>query len=234
MAAAKKKPAPKAQRVSNAKGLYENVGKYKDKKSLNLRDKQLGKKGVAAAKKRTVSISNTKYNSTGSNKGLVTGPAGNPLTGKVDMGGGNMAVYKDGKRVTARTAKKATPPRGGGGSGSGSGGGSSNVKPLTAAQKAAIARDKSKSQGTSKPKGSGSSAGETKVARGSITPRPGAAGAAKASNNFGLSDAYIASVLGPLATPWAINKLWQATQSRRDEQNKKAKAAQAQNKKRKK
>ena len=233
MAAAKKKPAPKAQRVSKAKGLYENVGKYKDKKSLNLRDKQLGKKGVAAAKKRTVSISNTKFNTTGSNKGLVTGPAGNPLTGKVDMGGGNMAVYKDGKRVTARTAKKATPPRGGGGSGSGSGGGSSNVKPLTAAQKAAILKDKKESQGTSKYRSSGLTAAQKAAIlkdkkEGQGTSKP------KGSNNFGLSEAYIMSVLGPLATPFAIRKLWEATQSRRDEQNKKAKAAQAQNKKRKK
>ena len=161
MAAAKKKPAPKAQRVSKAKGLHEDVGKYKDKKSLNLRDKQLGKKGVAAAKKRTVSISKTQHEKTGKHKGLVTGPAGNPLTGKVDMGGGNMAVYKDGKRVTAKAKKttppKKTPPK------------STPLKPLTAAQKAALLKDKSNGQGKSKSsiKGSGSSAGEKKPIKGS-------------------------------------------------------------------
>ena len=164
----------KKQRASKATGLYEGVGKFKGKKSLNLKGKQLGKKGRAAAKKRTVSISDTKYSK---KTGIVTGPAGKPLTGKVDMGGGNMAVYRNGKRVTAKpaakatkttsnkatapkatapkaTAPKATPPKKT----------SNQTKPLTAAQKKAAL-----SKGTSKSptKGSGSSAGERKSIKGS-------------------------------------------------------------------
>ena len=96
----------KRQRAGKAKGLYDNVGSYGNKKSLNLRDKQLGKKGVAASKKRTVSISDTSYSK---KTGIVTGPKGNALTGKVDMGGGNMAVYRNGKRVTAKSSKNVKP-----------------------------------------------------------------------------------------------------------------------------
>lgn len=158
----------KKQRASKATGLYEGVGKFKGKKSLNLKGKQLGKKGRAAAKKRTVSISDTKYSK---KTGIVTGPAGKPLTGKVDMGGGNMAVYRNGKRVTAKPAAKATkttnnrttsttttpkPPT--------PKKTSNQTKPLTAAQKKAAL-----SKGTSKSptKGSGSSAGERKAIKGS-------------------------------------------------------------------
>jgi hypothetical protein len=96
----------KAQRVGKAKGLHDDVGSYDNKKSLNLRKKQLGKKGVAASKKRTVSISDTSYSK---KTGIVTGPKGNALTGKVDMGGGNMAVYRNGKRVTAKRPKSVNP-----------------------------------------------------------------------------------------------------------------------------
>ena len=103
----------KRQRAGKAKGLYDNVGSYGNKKSLNLRDKQLGKKGVAASKKRTVSISDTSYSK---KTGIVTGPKGNALTGKVDMGGGNMAVYRNGKRVTAKRPKSVNPDSGGGNS----------------------------------------------------------------------------------------------------------------------
>ena len=135
----------KKQRASKVKGLHEGVGKFKGKKSLNLRDKQLGKKGRAAAKKRTVSISKTEHMKEGPNKGKVVGPAGKPLTGKVDMGGGNMAVYRNGKRVTA---KPATEKNGKGGSGGGAnrsgnppkGTGSATTPadpPLTPAQKKA-------------------------------------------------------------------------------------------------
>ena len=81
------------------------VGDYKGK-TLNLTNKQLGKAGTAAAQKRTVNISNTKYD-TGSKK--VLGPAGKPLTGKVDLGGGNIAVYKNGVRVRAAAKKTAKP-----------------------------------------------------------------------------------------------------------------------------
>lgn len=161
----------KKQRASKATGLYKDVGKFKGKKSLNLKGKQLGKKGRAAAKKRTVSISKTEYMKEGPNKGKVVGPKGNPLTGKVDMGGGNMAVYRNGKRVLAKPAAKAkkttnnkttsttttpkppTPKKT-----------SNQTKPLTAAQKkAALSRGTSKSP----TKGSGSSAGERKSTKGS-------------------------------------------------------------------
>ena len=96
----------KMQRAGKAKGLYDKVGSYGNKKSLNLRNKQLGKKGVAASKKRTVSISNTSYDK---KTKIVTGPKDKPLTGKVDMGGGNMAVYRNGKRVTAKRPKSVNP-----------------------------------------------------------------------------------------------------------------------------
>ena len=101
----------KSQRAGKAKGLYGKVGSYGNKKSLNLRKKQLGKKGVAASKKRTVSISNTSYDK---KTKIVTGPKDKPLTGKVDMGGGNMAVYRNGKRVTAKRPKGVKPDSGGG------------------------------------------------------------------------------------------------------------------------
>ena len=108
---AAKKPV---KRVAKA-GPNVQGGKFKGKDSINLSKKELGKKGAAAASKRTVDIGKTAYKKEGPNKGKVVGPAGNPLTGKVDMGGGNMAVYKDGKRVTSRTAKKPASPRSGGG-----------------------------------------------------------------------------------------------------------------------
>jgi hypothetical protein len=125
---AAKKPV---KRVAKA-GPNVQGGKFKGKDSINLSKKELGNKGTAAASKRTVDISKTKHKKEGPNKGKVVGPKGNPLTGKVDMGGGNMAVYKDGKRVTSRTAKKAASPRSGGG-----------VTPAQAKAKAAAAAAKS-------------------------------------------------------------------------------------------
>lgn len=119
----------KPQTEKKAKGLIKGVGDYKGK-TLNLTKKQLGKKGTAAAKKRTVSISNTKYDATAKK---VMGPAGKPLTGKVDLGGGNMAVYKNGVRV--RAAKKVVSS-GGTGGGSDTGGKTG----LTRGQKAESAR----------------------------------------------------------------------------------------------
>jgi len=168
----------KAQRVGKAKGLHDDVGSYGNKKSLNLRNKQLGKKGVAASKKRTVSISKTEHMKEGPNKGKVVGPKGNLLTGKVDMGGGNMAVYRNGKRVTAKSSKgvkpkvtsskatspkvtsskvtslKETPPK-------------AKTTTLTAAQKAAKAKTTTltTAQKAAARKGSGSSAGASAGAR---------------------------------------------------------------------
>lgn len=107
-------PKKPVKRVAKA-GPKVQGGKFKGKDSINLSKKELGKKGTAAASKRTVSISKTEHMKEGPNKGKVVGPKGNPLTGKVDMGGGNMAVYKDGKRVTSRTAKKGASPRSDGG-----------------------------------------------------------------------------------------------------------------------
>jgi hypothetical protein len=78
-------------------------GKY-SRKAMNLSKKELGKAGVAAASKRTVKISQTSRSD-----GKTLGPGGKPLTGRVKMGNGNIAVYKAGKRVIAQAAKKATP-----------------------------------------------------------------------------------------------------------------------------
>ncbi len=122
----------KAQQEEKAKGLIGlkkgkkvagapySVGNYK-RKSLNLKDKQLGAAGRKAAAVRggkKVSISNTRYDTT--NK-KVYGPAGNLLTGRVDLGGGNIGVYRNGVRVTAK--KKSAPSRGAGGGTGGKGGG---------------------------------------------------------------------------------------------------------------
>ena len=93
----------KAQTEKKAKGLAKGAGDYKGK-TLNLTKKQLGKSGTAAAQKRTVDISATKYEA-GSKK--VLGPGGKPLTGSVDLGGGNMAVYKNGVRVRATAPKSS-------------------------------------------------------------------------------------------------------------------------------
>lgn len=90
-------------------------GKY-SRKAMNLSKKELGKAGVAAARKRTVDISQTRRES-----GKTLGPGGKPLTGRVKMGNGNIAVYKDGKRVISQAPKKAsvTKPRGGSSAGTG-------------------------------------------------------------------------------------------------------------------
>lgn len=117
---------PKAKTEEKAKGLIGlkkgekvkgapySVGNYKGK-TLNLSKKELGKAGQAAAAKRTVKIQDTKYEGK-----KVLGPGGKPLTGTVDLGGGNMAVYKNGVRVRAQKPK---PPAGGGRGGSTGGGG---------------------------------------------------------------------------------------------------------------
>ena len=84
-------------------------GKYA-RKAENLSAKELKAAGAAkAAKKRTVSISDTKRVTEGANKGKTVGPGGKPLTGSVRLENGSMAVYKDGKRVTKAPAKKAAP-----------------------------------------------------------------------------------------------------------------------------
>lgn len=122
--------ARKPQTEKKAKGLIKGVGDYKGK-TLNLTKKQLGKKGTSAAKKRTVNISNTKYDATAKK---VMGPAGKPLTGKVDLGGGNIAVYRNGVRVRAAKKAPAKP------TGNGGGGGTGGKTGLTRGQKAQSAR----------------------------------------------------------------------------------------------
>jgi hypothetical protein len=82
-------------------------GKY-GRKSEDLTNKQLkASGGLAAAKKRTVDISNTRR------EGNVTlGPGGKPLTGTVKLGGGKTAVYKGGKRVQKSVAAPKKPTTG--------------------------------------------------------------------------------------------------------------------------
>jgi CCR4-NOT transcriptional regulation complex NOT5 subunit len=182
--------AKKKQKASKVSGLHEGVGKFKGKKSLNLRDKQLGKKGKAAAAKRTVSISKTEHMKEGPHKGKVVGPKGNPLTGKVDMGGGNMAVYRNGKRVTAKSSKgvkpkatsskvtssKATSSKATAAKATAAKAISAKATPakaktstLTAAQKAAARKGSGSSAGAGAKKVSDNSSGQSRVAAGRKT-----------------------------------------------------------------
>lgn len=142
---APKPKAKKPQTEEKAKGLIGlnkgkkvegaaySVGNYKGK-TLNLSAKQIAKSGVkgakAASKATATSISDTKYE-----KGKGVTKDGKAFTGKVDLGGGNIAVYVGGKRVKAAAKKPAPVGRGGGattskggtgtgtGTGSGKGGG---------------------------------------------------------------------------------------------------------------
>lgn len=112
------------EKGKKVEGAAYSVGNYKGK-TLNLTKKQIaakGKKAVAASKQAATSISDTKFEK---GKGVTKG--GKAFTGKVDLGGGNIAVYVDGKRV--RAAKKAAAPSRGG-----SGGGRTDSR--TAVQKA--------------------------------------------------------------------------------------------------
>lgn len=94
----------KTQYAKKATGQVAGAGKYKGR-TLNLTNKQLAKSGVKNAKKlSSVSISATKYNA---KTKTVTGANGKPLNGKVDMGGGNIATYVNGKRVRATTSRVA-------------------------------------------------------------------------------------------------------------------------------
>lgn len=108
------KPVKKGtkQRFSQTENITVGTGDYGNKKSFNLTKKQLGAKGSKAAASDKIAISRTRYDSTTKK---VYGPKGQPITGRVDMGGGNIAVYKQGVRVTAR--KPAAKPKGGGGNG---------------------------------------------------------------------------------------------------------------------
>lgn len=121
-----------------AQGKRGNMGGRYSRKAMNLTEKQLGKKGAAAAKKRTVDISQTSRAD-----GVTRGPGGKPLTGTVKMGNGNVAVYKAGKRVINQAPKKAAgKPASSGGSSARpvSDGQTKTGGGMTAAQKAAQRR----------------------------------------------------------------------------------------------
>lgn len=122
--------AKRAQTEEKAKGLLANVGDYKGK-TLNLRGKQLGAKGRAAASVRKIDISKTRYDKESKK---VLGPMGKPITGRVDMGGGNIAVYRNGVRVRAAAkggSGKGSSKGSGSGSGSGTGSGTKTDKPTS-------------------------------------------------------------------------------------------------------
>ena len=118
-----KNPRPTAKTEEKAKGLigWKNgkkdpkatgpkVGNYKGK-SLNLSNKQLTKAGVKnTSTLKTINISDTKFIK---GKGVVNAATGKLVRGKIDMGGGNIAVYKAGKRVSlTKGAAKPSPSRG--------------------------------------------------------------------------------------------------------------------------
>ena len=119
------KPVKKGtkQRFSQTENITVGTGDYGNKKSFNLTKKQLGAKGAKAASTRKIAISRTEYRN-----GKVYGPMNKPITGRVDMGGGNIAVYKNGVRVTAKKASAAKPSSSGSGSGGGAGGGGGGSK----------------------------------------------------------------------------------------------------------
>lgn len=122
------KPVKKGmnQTEKRAKGLLANVGDYKGK-TLNLTKKQLGASGMKAFSARKIAISQTRYDKASKK---VLGPMGKPITGRVDLGGGNIAVYKNGVRV--RAGSSATSPKAsGGGDGRDGGGGGGGGGPKT-------------------------------------------------------------------------------------------------------
>jgi hypothetical protein len=99
--------APKDKNFPMAGKLGGMGGKY-GRKAENLTAKELKKAGGAkASAARTVSISDTRRDTT---RGITLGPKGKPLTGKVVLANGNTAVYKAGKRVVAGGAAKKTTP----------------------------------------------------------------------------------------------------------------------------
>jgi hypothetical protein len=107
--------AKKPQTEEKAKGLLPNVGNYKGK-TLNLSKKQLGASGTKASAARKIDISQTRYDKSSKK---VLGPMGKPITGRVDLGGGNIAVYRNGVRVSAQKPQGKKTGGGGGGGGGG-------------------------------------------------------------------------------------------------------------------
>jgi hypothetical protein len=116
--------APKDKNFPMAGKMGGMGGKY-GRKAENLTAKELKKAGGAkAAAARKVDISQTRRDTT---RGITLGPAGKPLTGRVVLSNGNVAVYKAGKRVVAAAAKKPASRVTAGGS-AGNGAGNANSK----------------------------------------------------------------------------------------------------------
>jgi hypothetical protein len=104
MTAAEKKAYKK--REFGAQGKTGGMGGKYGRKAENLTAKQLkASGGLAASKKRTVDIGQTKREG-----GFTLGPGGKPLTGTVKLANGTTAVYKGGKRVQKSVAAPARKP----------------------------------------------------------------------------------------------------------------------------
>lgn len=151
----KKKPPQTEEKAKGLIGLEKgkkvegaaySVGNYKGK-TLNLSKKQIASSGVKGARKaaaaKATSISDTKYEK---GKGVTVG--GKAFTGKVDLGGGNMAVYVGGKRVAAKPKGGAGGGRGGSGGSGGSGGGGTKSAVQKAKDKMGKAAGYGKGAGT--------------------------------------------------------------------------------------
>lgn len=91
-------------------GASQSVGNYKGR-TLNLTRKQIAQSGVKGARKaaaaKATSISDTKFEK---GKGVTKG--GKAFSGNVDLGGGNVAVYVNGRRVRAssKASRPSAPP----------------------------------------------------------------------------------------------------------------------------
>jgi hypothetical protein len=155
--------APKDKNFPMAGKMGGLGGKY-GRKAENLTARELKKAGgTKASAARKVDISQTRRDTT---RGITLGPAGKPLTGRVVLSNGNVAVYKAGKRVVAAAAKKpasrATASGGAGngagnanGKGSGNGKGKDAAKPVSRSAVVAASRKAGASSGSSAGAGIG-------------------------------------------------------------------------------
>lgn len=108
-------------------GRLGGIGGTYGRKAENLTKKELKKAGGAkAAAGPNVDITKTTRDYS---RGITLGPKGKPLTGRVKLQNGNMAVYKAGKRVIAAAPGKKAPI--GAGNGSGGGGRGATETPPT-------------------------------------------------------------------------------------------------------
>ena len=119
-------------------GRLGGIGGTYGRKAENLTKKELKKAGGAkAAAGPNVDITKTTRDYS---RGITLGPKGKPLTGRVKLQNGNMAVYKAGKRVVAAAPGKKNPNGAGSGVGNGSGKGRNGATPtLSLAQRKAVA-----------------------------------------------------------------------------------------------